>query len=85
MHAAKASAIRAALLDLQITPRPDTHVFRQSVSSIPRNFECISIFRYESILAFSHQNGQDVSRFDSKPFPYLSLSREIDMELPFKC
>lgn len=84
MHAAQASAERAALVDLQIGPFPHAEIFRNGVAIIPDDLESISVLGDKSIAAGALENGQNVTRLDGKPFPTHMGQSKMLVQLSFK-
>ena len=67
MHAAQASAERAALIHFQFGPFPHAQIFGNGVAIISDDLEGVGVLGDKSIVACAHENGQNVSRLDGKP------------------
>jgi len=84
LHPAKAATERAAVLELEFTPSPYAQILWHAMSIVACDLERIRVFRDKPVITFSHEDGEDFSWLDLKPFPHLPPSCEIKVELPFK-
>ena len=84
VHAAQASAERAALVDLEIGPFPHAEIFGNGVAIIPDDLKSVGVLGDKSIAACALENDQNVTRLDGKPLSAHTGRSKMLMQLAFK-
>ena len=81
MHTAKATAERAALIDLEVCPVTNACVLRYAVLVVANNFECVRAFGNEAMISL--QLSKYIILIYGKPFATYSLRNEGLVEHEF--
>ncbi|WP_338724833.1 hypothetical protein V9L16_00195 [Pseudomonas tolaasii] len=81
VHAAKASAERAALVPLKITPAPNAQVFGYTIPIMAGDLERVISRTDEPIDAEVREDRQNVRRIQREPLTRATQMREMPMNL----
>ena len=81
VHAAEASAERAALIPFQVAPTPDAEILGHAIPIITDDFERIVGRTDKTIDAEMLEDRQDVRRIQIEPFASTTKVREVLMDL----
>lgn len=84
MHPAKAATEWTALLELKVSPCPDPQVFWYAISIVTCDLKSVRVLRDKPVITFTHQDGEDLSWLNLKPFPHAAPRCEIKVELSFE-
>ncbi|WP_162999706.1 hypothetical protein [Pseudomonas viridiflava] len=84
MHTAKAATEWAALLELKVCPCPDAQVLWHAISIVPCDLKSVRVLGDKPVITFTHQDGQDFSWLNLKPFPHAAPSCEIKLKPSFE-